>query len=140
MKKSGRMTRRNALKLGAAATTLPLVHIRTAGAAGKLSVGLWDHWIPKANDTMTRQVNTWADQNKVEVSIDFITSNGFKIQVTQAAEAQARTGHDFLPFYNWEVNTYADQLEPVDDVVKAMTGQYGQYGPIHEYLSKIKGH
>ena len=57
MKKSGRMTRRNALKLGAAATTLPLVHIRTAGAAGKLSVGLWDHWIPKANDTMTRQVN-----------------------------------------------------------------------------------
>jgi len=112
MKKSGRMTRRNALTLGAAATTLPLVHIRTAGAAGKLSVGLWDHWIPKANDTMTRQVNTWADQNKVEVSIDFITSNGFKIQVTQAAEAQAKTGHDFLPFYNWEVNILSSRENP----------------------------
>ena len=72
-------------------TTLPLVHIRTAGAAGKLSIGLWDHWIPKANDTMTRQVNEWAAQSRVEVNIDYITSNGFKIQVTQAAEAQSKT-------------------------------------------------
>src|ERR1700758_1289252 len=127
MKKSRRMSRRSALKLGAAATALPLVHIRTVGAAGKLSVGFWDHWIPKANDTMTKQVNAWAEQNKVEVSIDYITSNGFKIQVTQAAEAQAKTGHDFLPFYNWEVNTYANQLEPVDDIVRTMTAQFGQY-------------
>ena len=110
-----RVTHRNALKLGAGASRLPLVHIRTAGAAGKLAIGFWDHWIPKANDTMTKQVNEWADQNKVEVTIDYITSNGDKITITQAAEAQARTGHDMLPFYNWEVNTYASQLEPFDD-------------------------
>jgi ABC-type glycerol-3-phosphate transport system substrate-binding protein len=122
MNKSRRVTRRNALQLGAAAAALPLVHIRTAGAAGKLTVGFWDHWVPPANDMMKRQVRAWADKNKVDVTVDFITSNGSKIQITQAAEAQARTGHDFLPFYNWEVNTYADQLEPVDDVVKAMTG------------------
>ena len=140
MNRSRRLTRRNALQLGAAAAALPLVHIRTAGAAGKLTVGFWDHWVAPANDAMKKQVQAWADKNKVDVTVDFITSNGSKIQITQAAEAQARTGHDFLPFYNWEVNTYADQLEPVDDVVKAMTGQYGQYGPIHEYLSKIKGH
>jgi hypothetical protein len=140
MNKPRRVTRRNALQLGAAAAALPLVHIRTAGAAGKLAVGFWDHWIPKANDTMTRQVNAWAEQNKVEVTIDYITSNGFKIQVTQAAEAQAGTGHDTLPFYNWEVNTYADKLEPVDDVVQHMVGQYGKYSPIHEYLAKAKGH
>jgi hypothetical protein len=36
----------------------------------------------------------------VDVTVDFITSNGIKIQITQAAEAQA-TGHDLLPFYNW---------------------------------------
>jgi hypothetical protein len=34
------------------------------------------------------------------------------------------------------VNTYAEQLEPMDDVVKAMTAQYGQHSPIHEYLSE----
>jgi hypothetical protein len=67
------------------------------------------------------------------------TSSGGKIEITQAAEAQARTGHDFLPFYNWAVNTYAEQLEPMDDVVKAMMAQFGQYSPIREYLSKIKG-
>ena len=115
MKRERKVSRRRALKLGAAAATLPLVHIRTAGAAGKLAVGFWDHWIPKANDTMTRQVREWADKNKVEVTIDYITSNGTKIQITQAAEAQAGTGHDTLPFYNWEVQTYADKLEPVDD-------------------------
>ena len=121
MNPSRHVTRRNALQLGAAAAALPLVHIRTAGAAGKLTVGFWDHWVPPANDVMRQQVMAWAEKNKVDVTVDFITSNGFKIQITQAAEAQARSGHDFLPFYNWEVNTYADQLEPMDDVVKAMT-------------------
>ena len=123
MNRSRHVTRRSALQLGVAAAALPLVHIRTAGAAGKLTVGFWDHWVPPANDAMKRQVTAWAEKNKVDVTIDFITSNGGKIQITQAAEAQAKTGHDFLPFYNWEVNTYADQLEPMDDVVKAMIGQ-----------------
>jgi ABC-type glycerol-3-phosphate transport system substrate-binding protein len=137
---SSRVTRRRALKLSAAATALPLVHIRTAGAAGKLNVGFWDHWVPLTNEVMTKQVNTWAEKNKVDVTIDFITSNGFKIQVTQAAEAQAGTGHDTLPFSNWEVQTYSDKLEPVDDVVKYMTGRYGKYSPVHEYLATAKGH
>jgi ABC-type glycerol-3-phosphate transport system substrate-binding protein len=139
MLRSRNATRRRVLKLAAAAGTLPLVHIRTAGAAGKLTVGFWDHWVPSANDAMKRQVAAWAEKNKVDVTVDFITSNGNKIQITQAAEAQARTGHDFLPFYNWNVSTYTEQLEPMDDVVKAMISQYGQYSPIHEYLSKFKG-
>ena len=88
---------------------------------------------------MTRQVNTWAEQNKVEVSIDYITSNGFNIQVTQAAEAQAKTGHDFLPFYNWEVNTYANQLEPVDDLVAHMIWRYGKYQPDPRVSGEIEG-
>ena len=140
MNRSRHVTRRSALQLGTAAAALPLVHIRTAGAAGKLTVGFWDHWIPKANDAMNKQVNAWAEKNKVEVTIDYITSNGFKIQVTQAAEAQAGTGHDTLPFYNWEVQTYADKLEPVDDVIQNLSGQFGKYSPIHEYLAKTTGH
>ena len=74
------------------------------------------------------------------MTIDYITSNGFKIQVTQAAEAQAGTGHDTLPFYNWEVHTYAEKLEPVDDLVQHMIAEYGKYSPIHEYLAKTTGH
>src|SRR6185437_14506292 len=76
---SSRISRRGALKLTAAATALPLVHIRTAGAAGKLSIGFWDHWVPGGNDIMQKQVNAWAEKNKVEVSADFITGNGNKL-------------------------------------------------------------
>ena len=50
-----RISRRKALKLSAAATALPLVHIRCAGAAGKLSLALWDHWVPTGNGAMKKQ-------------------------------------------------------------------------------------
>ena len=79
MSKQWTISRRRAVKLGAAAAALPLVHIRTAGAAGTLNVGFWDHWVPGANDVMRKQVQTWADKNKVEVTADFITSTGGKL-------------------------------------------------------------
>ena len=74
MFKSLGMTRRQTMQSGAAAIALPLVHIRTAGAAGKLNIGFWDHWVPGANDIMKKQVQDWADKNKVQVEADFITS------------------------------------------------------------------
>ena len=67
-------TRRRALKLAAATAALPLVHIRTAGAAGKLSIGLWDHWVPGANDVQSAIIKEWADKEKVDVKVDYITS------------------------------------------------------------------
>jgi hypothetical protein len=38
---SSSCTRRSALRLAGGAAALPLVHIRTAGAAGHLRVGFW---------------------------------------------------------------------------------------------------
>jgi len=58
----------------AALVTAP--YIRGASAAGKLSIGFWDHWVPGANKTSTDLVNEWAEKEKVEISIDYITSNG----------------------------------------------------------------
>ena len=37
---------------------------------------------------------------------DFITSSGNKLQLTGAAEAQAKTGHDVMTFFNWDVHNY----------------------------------
>ena len=133
------MTRRRAVKLGAM-TALPLVHIRTAGAAGKLNVGLWDHWVPRGNDVMKKQIDMWAAKNQVEVQQDYITSQGNKLLLTAAAEAQAKTGHDFIPFLQWDTIAYADDLEPVDDVIKHLSDKYGKYDPVIEYLAKSKGH
>ena len=133
-------SRRTALKLGAAATALPLVHIRTAGAAGKVSIGFWDHWVPGGNDVMQKQVDAWAEKNKVEAHADFITSTGNKLQITGAAEAQAKTGHDALAFFNWDVFNIADSLEPIDDVVQRLVAKNGAVDATCEYLAKAKGH
>ncbi|HEX4262591.1 MAG TPA: ABC transporter substrate-binding protein [Acetobacteraceae bacterium] len=134
-----RISRRKALTIGAAAGALPLVHIRTAAAAGKVSVGFWDHWVPAGNGIMKKQVDAWAAKNKVEVTADFITSVGNKNLMTIAAEAQARTGHDIEAFPTWEVHNHSQSLEPMDDVMKELTGKYGPANAVCEYLSKIKG-
>ncbi|HEY0184988.1 MAG TPA: extracellular solute-binding protein [Rhodopila sp.] len=133
-----RVSRRGALKIGAAVTALPLVHIRTAGAAGKVNIGFWDHWVPGGNEIMQKQVDAWAAKNKVEVQADFITGNGAKLSLTGAAEAQARAGHDALTFYNWDVHNYADALEPIDDVMTRLIAANGAVNPTCSYLAKTK--
>jgi hypothetical protein len=140
MLKSPGLSRRRALKLGAAASTLPLVHIRTAGAAGTLSVGFWDHWVPKGNDVMRKQVNAWADKNKVTVHADFITSEGDKLMMTGVAEAQAKTGHDIYTFFLWDVHNASDSLAPVDDLMKQLIDKNGAVNEAAEYLARQKGH
>lgn len=135
-----RLSRRAALKLGAAASALPLVHIRTAGAAGKLAVGFWDHWVPGGNEIMQKQVDAWAGKNKVEVTVDFITGNGNKLLMTGVAEAQAKTGHDIMTFYNWDVYNVNSSLLPLDDVMGRLTAKYGAAISTAEYLGKVKGH
>ena len=137
---TNKVTRRKALKIAAAGAALPLVHIRTGRAAGKVSIAFWDHWVPAGNEAMKKQVDAWAKQNQVEVQADFITSNGQKNILTIAAEAQARTGHDIQQFPTWEVHNHSDRLEPIDDVMKQLTGKYGPVNGVCEYLAKSKGH
>jgi ABC-type glycerol-3-phosphate transport system substrate-binding protein len=134
-----RISRRRALTTAAAATALPLVHIRTAGAAGKLSLAIWDHWVPTGDAALKKLVDAWAEKNKVEVQLDFLTSIGSKINITMAAEAQAKTGHDVYAFDMWTVHEFADSLVPVDDVMKTLTGQYGKVAHAYEYLGVAGG-
>ncbi len=141
-KRSG-ISRRDVLKLGAAAAAsaaLPLIHVRTTRAAGKLSVGFWEHWMPAGNAAMKKHVAAWAKKNKVEVTADFISSMENKLLLAQAAEAQAKTGHDIQTFPTWEVGNHAQILEPVDDVVTVLEKNFGKVNPVCEYLAKVKGH
>jgi hypothetical protein len=45
---------------------------------------------------LERLCRQWAAKEKVDVTVDFITSNGDKDLSTMAAEAQAKSGHDIL--------------------------------------------
>jgi ABC-type glycerol-3-phosphate transport system substrate-binding protein len=138
--KTARVSRRRALKLAAASTALPLVHVRTGRAAGKVSVGFWDHWVPEGNAVMAKQCAAFGAAHQVEVQADFITSVGTKNLLTIAAEAQARTGHDIQQFPGWEVQNHADAIEPIDDVMKRLTEKYGPVADASKYLFTVNGH
>ena len=59
--------------------------VRTAHAAGKLSLALWDHWVPTANNTSKALIEEWGAKEKVEVQIDYVTTQGGKLFLTIAA-------------------------------------------------------
>ena len=134
-------TRRTVLQTAALATTiLATPFVRGAHAAGKLSVGFWDHWVPGANEPLEILCREWSEREKVELKVDFITSNGDKDLLTVAAEAQSKSGHDILSFTAWYAPGQADKLEPVDDVMAALVRQHGAVSAGAEYLGKQDGH
>src|SRR6266516_645694 len=111
------LTRRTVLQTAAAATTLAAPFVRGAYAAGKLSMGTWDHWVPGASQVLQKICAEWAEKEKVELTVDLITSNGDKDLLTLMAEGQAKVGHDIMGLRTWYVNAHADKFVPVDDVV-----------------------
>ena len=111
-------------------------YIRTAHAAGKLTMGFWDHWVPDANKASTALVNEWAEKEKVEVSIDYITSQGNKNLLTIASEGQAKSGHDILAMPTWWPHAQADLLEPVNDIMEPLIKQNGEVNGTVQYLGK----
>ena len=138
---TNRFTRRRFLKTTAAASaTAAFPYVRTSHAAGKLTVGFWDHWIPGANDTLTKLCNEWAAKEKVEITIDYIPSQGNKNLLTIASESQAKSGHDMLAFPTWQPADHAKNLEQVDDVMKTLLASNGPVSGVVEYLGKQNGH
>ena len=121
----------------AAMITAP--YVRGAYAAGKLSIGFWDHWVPGANKASTDIVNAWAEKEKVEVQIDYIPSQGNKNLLTIAAEAQAKSGHDILAMPTWWPHAQSELLEPMNDVVTDLIKQNGEPNGTVKYLGQSKG-
>ncbi len=157
------LTRRTVLQTAAGAMlTAPFV--RGAHAAGKLSFGTWDHWVPGASEVLGKLCREWAEREKVDLTFDLITSNGDKLcrewaerekvdltfdlitsngdkdLLTLMAEGQARAGHDIMGLRVWYVSAQADNFVPLDDVVDPLIQKYGNVSQACEYLGKIKGH
>ena len=121
----------------AALVTAP--YVRGAYAAGKLTIGFWDHWVPGANKASTDLVNEWAAKEKVEVTIDYIPSQGNKLLLTTQAEAQAKSGHDIIALSTWLPHAHAENLEPVNEVVEAIIKQSGDVNGTVKYLGIADG-
>jgi ABC-type glycerol-3-phosphate transport system substrate-binding protein len=137
-----KITRRRfmAATAAASASMVAAPFVRTAAAAGRLSIGFWDHWVPGANSATKSVVEAWAAKEKVEVQIDYIPSQGRKNLITIAAEAQAKSGHDIFAFPTWEPQAHAEELEPVDDVMADLIKEHGKVNGTVEYLGRANGH
>jgi ABC-type glycerol-3-phosphate transport system substrate-binding protein len=121
----------------AALITAP--YVRGAYAAGKLSIGFWDHWVPGANKASTDLVEEWAAKEKVDVSIDYIPSQGNKLLLTIQAEAQAKSGHDIIALSTWLPHAHAENIEPVNDIVEPLLQQNGDVNGTVRYLGVANG-
>jgi ABC-type glycerol-3-phosphate transport system substrate-binding protein len=135
---SRKITRRRLLATTAASTALiAMPYVRGAYAAGKLSIGLWDHWVPGANDVSRKIIQEWGEKEKVDVTVDYITSQGEKLRLTMAAEAQAKSGHDLLNAGSvWDTQAYAELFEPMNDIMEPLIKQNGAVNPTVEYLGR----
>jgi hypothetical protein len=108
-------TRRTVLQTAAAAPLLATPFVRGAHAAGKLAVGFWDHWVPGGNEPLEKLCREWAEKEKVDIKIDFITSNGDKDLLTAAAEAQAKSGPDIMQLTAWYAPGHARAAHMLPD-------------------------
>jgi ABC-type glycerol-3-phosphate transport system substrate-binding protein len=136
-----RLSRRQFVAAGAlsSAALITAPFVRSAHAAGKLTMGFWDHWVPGANKACAEMVNEWAAKEKVEVAIDFITSQGNKTLVTIAAEAAAKSGHDILAMPTWWPHANSELLEPVNDIMEPLIQQNGEVNGTVKYLGQLDG-
>ena len=137
VKPSRRRFLKTAGAAGAAAVAAPWV--KSARSAGSLAIGLWDHWVPGANDVMRKICEEWGAANGVEVQVDFITSIGNKLLLTAQAESRARTGHDVYCVPGWLPSIFSDSLEPMDDVVSEIRSRHGELVEGVDYLARIDG-
>jgi len=126
--------------LSASAAALAAPYVSTSGAAGSLTVGFWDHPVPRANHVLSALCNEWAAKEKIDLKIDYITGAGNKLLLTIAAEAQAKAGHDVLALPTWYATGQEKNLEPVDDIVEPLIAKYGNVVSVVEYLGKQNGH
>ncbi len=135
---SSGLTRRRFIKTAAAGGAIAAApYVKSARSAGTLSLGLWDHWVPGANDVMKEVCLAWGDANNVEVTVDFITSIGNKLLLTAQAESRAKSGHDVYSVPLWMCSIFRDSLAPVDDVVGEIVAQHGEIAPVADHLTRI---
>jgi ABC-type glycerol-3-phosphate transport system substrate-binding protein len=135
--------RRTIVRAGAAAATVAVTGLSAPAVFGQPTTNLrfafWDHWVPGSNDALKQLGTRWAERNRVNLTLDFINTTGNQLQLTAAAQAQSRSGHDGISLGPWDVGAYADVLEPVDDIIGRLVGKYGQINPVAEFLAKRGG-
>jgi hypothetical protein len=136
MSKQGRRT---FIKGTAAATAaLAFPYIRTSHAAGSLSVGFWDHWVPGANDTLTKICQDWGEgEGRPQDRLHHHAGQQAAAHRHRRGAGEGRPRHPRL--LAWDRSTSeAARADGRRD--RQLEKQYGKVVAASEYLSKSKGH
>ena len=141
-----KITRRQFMKTVAAggaaavgAMAMPGVASKAYAQKSKLSIGLWNHWVPGATDVHQQIIKEWADKNKVDVTVDLLGPQCRDIRTIVSAEARAGTGHDIVAICTFDGIDFRDKLEPVNDVADYLQKKYGPFVEVAQYLCNLKG-
>lgn len=134
-------TRRTFLKAVGAATagTVAAPYVKTAGSAGRLRLGVIDHWVPGTNEVLRQILERWGEANHVEVTVDFITTIGNKLLLTAQAESRAGSGHDIFALEFHMVPMFKHRLIAVDDVVDDIVAAYGPIAELSRQAAFLDG-
>lgn len=139
---AGRGTDRRSILLGTAALSgaaLPAPAARAQGGRITLRCAFREHEVPAANDALRRLCAEWAARGEAAVEVEFVPAAGNRLALSVAAEAQARLGHDLVALTPWDAGTYADRLEPLDDIMGRLAAAQGPAHPAAEYLCRHRG-
>ena len=123
----------------AAAGALAAPYVKTASSAGRLKLGVLDHWVPGTNRVLERLLTAWGEAHGVEVTVDFITSLGNKPLLTAQAEARAGAGHDIFMHSSAMVPLFKHRLVAVDDVVEDILAAQGPIAEVFRYAGHLDG-
>ena len=89
---ASKLSRRGVVAGSLAAGLVGAPFVRGANAAGTLTIGLWDHWVPGANDVTAAIIKEWADKEKVDVKVDPKIIGGIIVQLgSRMVDASVRT-------------------------------------------------
>ncbi|MFQ5990716.1 MAG: ABC transporter substrate-binding protein, partial [Candidatus Methylomirabilales bacterium] len=105
----------------------------------KISIAMWNHWVPGATDVQRALIEEWGKKNKVDVTADFIGPSATEMLTVASAEYRAGTGHDIVVLTTWDGHFFKDKLEPMNDVADYIQGKYGRFDEISTYLSNVGG-
>ncbi|MFB0505763.1 MAG: twin-arginine translocation signal domain-containing protein, partial [Thermodesulfobacteriota bacterium] len=141
-----KITRRKFIKTVAAggaaiagAAAIPSVSRKAYAQQPKLSIAMWNHWVPGATDIQKAVIEEWAKENKVEVTADFIGPSATEMLTVASAEARAGTGHDIVVLTTFDGLFFKDKLEPMNDVADYIQGKYGKFDEVSTYISHVDG-
>ncbi len=106
--------------------------------AREVTVLTWNHFVPGFNDEFVRQAQEWGRINGVTVRVDFASLPDLAIRLS--AEVEARSGHDIVLLFNYNVALFKDYLVELDDLASELDDLYGPWAEGAKFLCFLDGH